>query len=93
MEDSFSEARSNDIVEREPRIIERCLVCVQRNAARILNDNGLRDCVGNPAKLAFIFAPAIFPSPTASPPDGTQLASPSHATLQEKGLCTHAIVC
>src|SRR5271155_704069 len=60
MEDSFSEARTNDIVEREPRIIERRLVCVERNAARILNHNGLRDYVSNPAKLAFIFAQLLF---------------------------------
>src|ERR1700756_4195958 len=60
MEDSLSEARTNDIVEREPRIIERCLVCVERNAARILNHNGLWDCVGNTAKLAFIFPQFLF---------------------------------
>src|ERR1700757_2455062 len=60
MEDSFPEARINDIVEHEPRVIERRLVCVERNAARILNHNGLRDYVGNSAKLAFIFAQLLF---------------------------------
>src|ERR1700752_1371863 len=60
MEDSFSEARTNDIVEREPRVIERRLVCIERNAARILNHNGLRDYVGNSAKLAFIFTQLLF---------------------------------
>src|ERR1700756_3535518 len=60
MEDSFSEARTHDIVEREPRVIERRLVCVEWNAARILNHNGLRDYVGNPAKLALIFAQLLF---------------------------------
>src|ERR1700747_1449534 len=60
MEDSFSEARTNDIVEREPRVIERRLVCIEWNSARILNHNGLRDYVGNPAKLALIFAQLLF---------------------------------
>src|SRR5256885_1101134 len=42
MKDLFTETGMKNICDREPRIVERCLVCMERNAPRVLDDDSLR---------------------------------------------------
>ena len=60
MKDSFTETGMKNICDREPRIVERCLVCIERNAPRVLDDDGLRNCIGDPPKLALIVSQLLF---------------------------------
>ena len=60
MKDSFTKVGIKNIFDRQTRIVEGCLVCVQRNAVRVLDDDGLRNRVGDSAKLAFIFSQLFF---------------------------------
>src|ERR1700686_4262377 len=60
MKDSFTETGMKNICDREPRVVERCLVCIERNAPRVLNDNGLGNRVGYPPKLPLLGSPLLF---------------------------------
>ena len=56
MEDSFPKVGSNHIFRGQTRVVERCLVCVDGGARGILDDNRVRDCIGDTTELAFIFS-------------------------------------
>src|SRR5258706_2289933 len=60
MKDSFTEAGMKDVCDRETGIVKRRLVCMERNTPRVLDDDGLWNCIGDPTKLALIFAQLLF---------------------------------
>ncbi len=56
MKDPCAKVRGDHVFHGEAGIIEHCLVRVDRSAVRVLDNNGLGYGVGNPAKLALVFA-------------------------------------
>src|ERR1700731_2041545 len=54
MEDSGAKVRTEHVLHGEAGIVERCLIRVERMAARVLDDDGLRDSIRNPAKLPLV---------------------------------------
>src|SRR5260370_6646233 len=60
MEDPGAKVRSDYIFHGKTRVIEDCLVRVNRRAVRPLDDNGLGYGVGNPAKFPFVLPQLLF---------------------------------
>src|SRR5580704_18171217 len=54
MEDSGAKVRTDHVLHGEAGIVECCLIQVERMAARVLDDNGLRDSIRNPSKLPLV---------------------------------------
>src|SRR6266581_3625502 len=73
---SGAKVRGDYVLHGEAGIVEHCLVRVERVALRVQDDNGLRNSIGNPAKLTLLLKEfllrsfAIFDVGIASkPPD------------------------
>src|SRR6266478_6383796 len=52
--------RVSHVFDGEAGVVEHGLVRVDRNAVRVLDNNGLRYCIGNAAKLALILPQFLF---------------------------------
>src|SRR4029077_17565778 len=51
MKHSGTKLRTDHVLHGQAGIFQHCLIRVERIAARVQDDNGLRDSVRNPAKL------------------------------------------
>src|SRR6202165_4448473 len=60
MKDSGTEIRGDHVFDGQAGVIEHGLVRVDRNTVRALDNNGLRYCIGNSAKLALVFPQLFF---------------------------------
>src|SRR5580658_2524660 len=54
MNGRFTTLRAGHLIDRQPRVIERGLVGVDRCSFRIVDNDHLGDHVGNPAELALL---------------------------------------
>src|SRR6202030_1655785 len=59
---SGAKVRGDYIFQGEPGIVEHCLVRVERVALLVQDDNGLRNSIGNPAKLTLLLKEFFFRS-------------------------------
>src|SRR5580658_735273 len=60
MRETFTESARENIFGREPRIVEHRLVCIDREAAGVHDDNCLRNSVGDLAQFAILFSQLLF---------------------------------
>src|SRR5258707_15696232 len=60
MKDQGTEIRGSQVFDGQAGVIEHGLVRVDRDTVRALDNNGLRYCIGNAAKLALILPQFFF---------------------------------
>src|SRR6266851_5051040 len=60
MKDPCAKVGGDHIFDGEAGVVEHRLVRVERNTVRALDNNGLRYCIGNPAKLALVLPQLLF---------------------------------
>src|ERR1700730_16523905 len=60
MKDPGAKVRSGHIFDGEAGVVEHCLIRIERNAGRTVENNGLSDCMGNSAKLALVLPQLLF---------------------------------
>src|SRR5712692_3944162 len=60
MKDPRAKVRSGHIFDGEAGVVEHCLIRIDRNAIRALDNNGLRYRIGNAAKLALVLPQFLF---------------------------------
>src|ERR1700732_4917758 len=60
MKDPGAKVRSGHIFDGEAGVVEHCLIRIERNPVRTLDNNGLRYRIGNSAKLALVLPQLLF---------------------------------
>ena len=60
MKDPGAKVRSGHIFDGEAGVVEHRLIRIDRHAVRVLDNNGLRYCIGNSAKLALVLPQLLF---------------------------------